>query len=130
MATERTLWTTATVIVLWTLCGCRSEGAIRPDKASLSEAIDDWVRLIEADELTKASQRWSQNEETTQQLAKWWDRLKRCHQQFDYKNWSRQAKELEKPKKFTVGGHSYGYMNTVWEQTPEGWRITHVFICR
>jgi len=101
-----------------------------PRTMDLPEAIEDWIRLLEADQLSAASEKWAKNTEVTQQMVKFWTGLQRCHKQFDYRKWVESAKNAHGVTTFKVGGHEYGCMHTDWEKTPDGWRINHVWECR
>lgn len=130
------------IIAAGPLAGCRqSPPATQPDASpplpiaelsqiGLSAAIDHWVHLIDSDQLSQA-QAWCLNDSARQELAAWWQALRQGHEQFNYGSWSLLAANLKRaPARFTVGGHEYGCMHTVWEPTLQGWRIARVFVCR
>ncbi len=104
--------------------------SINPRNADIPSAIEDWIRLLEADDLQKASKRWAKDNEAAQQMEKFWSNLIRCNKQFDYRKWVESAKNAHGITTFKVGGHEYGFMHTDWEKTLDGWRISHVWICR
>ena len=98
-------------------------------EASLAEAVEAWVALLESGNLPDACERWTKDDEAAQRLTRWWDRLRECHKQYDYRNWVEKAQHVSGDS-FKVGGHEYGYMHTDWERTPQGWRIARVYVCR
>ncbi len=104
--------------------------ATAPSQSGLAEAIEDWVRLLEAGNPAAASKRWASDQEAAGQLTRWWGTLRQCHQRYDYRRWARQAERLADAKAFKVGGHDYGHMHIDWERTARGWRIVRVWPCR
>jgi hypothetical protein len=96
----------------------------------LHQAIEDWIGLLEADDLESASQRWAKDDQVTEQLTQRWQRLRKCHTHVDYRNWIDRARNIGEHSTFKVGGHSYGSLHIDWIKTPEGWRIGKVWVCR
>jgi hypothetical protein len=97
---------------------------------TLADAIEDWIGLLEADDLPSASERWAKDDEAKTQLERFWGKLRTCNEQYDYRNWLEAAGEADGENSFTVGGHSYGFLHTDWVATPLGWRIRSVWACR
>jgi len=101
-----------------------------PKAMTLADAIKDWIRLLETDDLQNASKRWTKNDEARKQLERFWPKLRACNQAFDYRKWLDEATKAEGNGAFTIGGHQYGFMYTDWVATPLGWRIQSVWMCR
>jgi hypothetical protein len=99
-----------------------------PDE-TLAKAVEEWVGLLESNDLSQACNKWARDDEAMQQMTRWWDTLRKCHQQYDYRNWIAKAKHVSGTS-FKVGGHEYGFMHIDWEETPQGWRIVRIWICR
>ena len=113
-----------------------SQPAIEPKAANLAEAIEDWIVLLEKNDLNTANARWARDPDAAGTMQTQWDRLRAGHQQYNYRKWldarGRQpgAKQIGAARKFAVGGHTYDYLNIDWEKTDAGWRISNVWMCR
>jgi len=109
-----------------------------PRTAKLAEALAGWIALLENDQPKTALLRWAKDEAVDQSLTKTWARLRRLHKHYDYRSWidstmgrnSVSAKGIGDAKKFTVGGHDFGYAHIDWQKTTVGWRIARVWTCR
>ena len=107
-------------------------------RAPLSEALEDWVALLEQDDLKVPVQRWARDEQAAKALEQHWARLKQCHQDYNYHTWidgdaqSRRpsAKQVGDATEFTVGGHEFGHLHVKWVKGDRGWRIADVWMCR
>jgi hypothetical protein len=140
----------AAVVVVY---GCRASAgpatapsAIDPKIATLAEALEDWIGLIEKDDLKTAQERWTANATAAKELAELWERVKAAHKQFDCRKWLDNrtategnpiremhpggAKQIGDATKFKVGGHGIGHLHIDWEKTDGGWRIAKVWGCR
>lgn len=106
--------------------------------ATLADALEDWVRLLEKDDVKTAAQRWAADAEAAKVLAERWPQLKECHKDHNYRAWldtppqskGPGAKQIGDATEFTVGGHSFGHHHVVWKKTDAGWRIANVWMCR
>ena len=96
----------------------------------LADVIEDWIGLLETNDLQGASKKWAKDEEARKQLGKLWSNLRECNQQYDYRKWLPEAKKAEAKETFKVGGHAYGFLHTDWVKTSAGWRIGSVWVCR
>jgi hypothetical protein len=111
--------------------------AAEKSKASLPEALEHWIKLVEQDDL-KAAKQWAANPEAEKKLEQTWPQVRQCHKEYDYRRWiERQpegggagAKGVGDATSFTVGGHSFGHVHVKWEKSDAGWRIADVFMCR
>ena len=109
-----------------------------PKTASLDQAIDDWVALLEKDDAKTASARWAKNDDAAKAMADAWPRLAKAHKAHDYRKWLDRlpdyggpgAKQIGDAKTFTVGGHSYDHLHVGWAKGDDGWRIANVWTCR
>jgi hypothetical protein len=108
------------------------------EAATLSTSLEAWVTLLEKDDLTTASKRWTRGAQAARAMEQWWPRLRACQQDYNYRRWLDQRPETDGPgaggigeaTKFTVGGHSYGHLHVNWEKGDGGWKITGVWMCR
>ena len=108
----------------------RAAGSATPKTATLAQALEDWIVLLEANDVGTAQKRWAKDAAATKNMKKWWANLGDCHKQYDYRKWLDRAKQIGDATHFKVGGHSFGYMHVDWEKTGHGWRIAKVWICR
>lgn len=110
--------------------------AIDARNASLAEALQDWISLLEKDDLPTATDRWAKDGQAGATMKQQWANLKECHKKFDYRGWidgkgeSGGAKQIGDGKNFKVGGHDFGHTHIDWERTDAGWRIAKAWICR
>ena len=102
----------------------------RPSKATLVQALEDWIILLEANNTEAAQKRWANDTPAADQMKQWWAKLAECRKQYDYRKWLDGAKQIGDAKEFKVGGHDYGHMHVDWKKTDQGWRIAKVWICR
>lgn len=121
-----------TFVLAILLCGvvCRAAEPIDPAKATLGEAIEDWVKLIEANDAKTAAERWTAGEKAAGELNELWQQQCAAHKKHDYRKWIEQAGKIGDETKFKVGGHSVGHIHVDWIRTRSGWRIEHVWMCR
>ena len=110
--------------------GIETTSAIDPNTATLAEALDDWIVLLEANDVETAQKRWAKDSTATKTMKQWWANLGDCHKQYDYRKWLDRAKQIGDAAQFKVGGHSFGHVHVDWEKTGKGWRIAKVWICR
>ena len=96
-----------------------------PKQATLVEALEDWIVLLEKDDIDTAQKRWA-----NVSLKKWWGNVRACHKEYDYRKWLDGARHIGDATEFKVGGHIYGHMHVDWKKTERGWRIAEVFMCR
>ena len=103
----------------------------------LAEALEDWVRSLEQGDAESAA-KWAGGPEAAKAQAQWWDQLKQCHKEYDYRAWLDRdpatggpgARKIGDAGKFTVGGHSFGHLHVNWVKGKAGWRISGVWACR
>ena len=111
--------------------------AEREPVASLAASLEDFIRLLEKDDL-KSAGRWARDAEAGKLLEERWAQLRQCHKDYDYRKWldgdpagaGPGARQVGDATKFTVGGHSYGHHYVDWEKGANGWRIADLRICR
>jgi hypothetical protein len=108
----------------------RAMASVDSETATLAQALDDWIVLLEANKVETAQKRWAKASATADEMKQWWTKLGECHKQYDYRKWLERAERIEDATQFKVGGHSFGHMHVDWEKTDEGWRIGKVWICR
>ena len=98
---------------------------------SLAAALEDWIVLLEKDDLKTARDRWAGGAEAAEAMAREWKQLKACHKEFNYRTWiDRAAPAGADPTRFTVGGHEYGHRHVIWHKTDKGWRVGEIQLCR
>ena len=125
----------AALLALPCVSGIASE---KQSGASLAEALEDWVRLLEKDDAKAAAGRWARDPEAAKVMEERWSQLKQCHKDYDYRKWLDKdpatggagARGIGDATKFTVGGHSYGHVHVSWVRVDAGWRIGDVWLCR
>jgi len=110
--------------------GPSTRPAADPATASLANAIEDWVTLIERDELKSAQARWTRDAAAARELSELWERVKAAHKRHDYRNWLDDARQIDDARTFKVGGHDVDHLHIDWERTAAGWRIAKVWGCR
>ena len=108
--------------------------------ATLAEAIEDWVALLELDSAEaadRAGERWAKGDAAAEDLKRLWPELRERHAEFDYRTWIKGEKDrpaaadiADDADAFTVGGHEFGHLHTRWAKTADGWRVERVFMCR
>jgi hypothetical protein len=103
---------------------------IDPATATLVQALDDWIILLEANNTETAQKRWTNDSAAASEMKQWWTKLGECHKQYDYRKWLDGAKQIGDATKFKIGGHDYDHMHVDWKKTGDGWRIAKVWICR
>jgi hypothetical protein len=103
---------------------------VDPRTAPLAEALEDWIGLLEKDDVRSASIRWSRDAPAATAMARYWGQLEAAHRRFHYRKWLAFARTIGDGRAFTVGGHSFGYVHVDWEKTADGWRIAQVWVCR
>ncbi|HUT59476.1 MAG TPA: hypothetical protein VNA25_16625 [Phycisphaerae bacterium] len=109
-----------------------------PRTATLAAAVENWITLLEKDDLKAACHRWAADEQVDKDMAERWAGLRKANEQHDYRKWLDKrmegnktgAKAIGEAKAFHVGGHEYHHLHVVWRKTPVGWRIVRVWICR
>lgn len=120
----------------------RAKTDVDPKTASLAAALEDWIQLLEDEDLKTANARWAKDEAAADEIAENWTGLGECHEQHDYRKWmknnsgdgSRQlspggAEMIGNKTGFRVGGHLFGHLHVLWKKTPQGWRIATVLQC-
>ncbi len=116
--------------------------AVDPKTASLAEALEDWITLLEKDDAKAASTRWARDANAAAQMASEWKSVRTCNETLVYRKWldnsSNQsttrlvpggARQIGDAVKFKVGGHSFGHLHVDWVKTEQGWRIAGVWLC-
>lgn len=109
-----------------------------PKTASLEQAIQDWVTLLEKDDGKAAAARWAKDGDAAKAMADAWPRLGQAHKAHDYRKWLDRipdyggpgAKQIGDAKTFTLGGHSYDHLHVEWAKGDDGWRVANVWTCR
>jgi hypothetical protein len=104
--------------------------AMDGETATLAQALEDWIVLLEASDVETAQQRWARDSTAMEGMKRWWARLEECHKQHNYRKWLEAARQIGDATEFKVGGHDYGHMHVDWKKTEQGWRIANVWICR
>ena len=109
-----------------------------PKTASLDQAIEDWVTLLEKGDAKTAAARWAKGGDAAKAMADAWPRLAQAHKSHDYRKWLDKLPDTGAPgarrvgdaKNFTLGGHSYDHLHVEWAKGDDGWRIANVWTCR
>lgn len=123
-------------IALACAAASRSETKSPP---ALGAALEDWIVLLEKDDLKAARDRWAAGAEAADALTEHWPQLKQCHKAHDYRAWldkrpgtegGASADRVGDATRFTVGGHDYGHLHVTWQKTDKGWRVGKVWMCR
>jgi hypothetical protein len=123
--------------LLMTSIQARAHAADGTPKDPLSDALAQWIKSVEKDDLKSASQ-LAAGAEAAKKLEQNWPRVRECHKAYDYRRWidgpregaGPGAKSVGDATTFTVGGHSFGHLHVRWEKSGAGWKITDVFQCR
>jgi hypothetical protein len=126
-----------TLALAVTLAPWRAGGADVVSKPALSDAVGQWIKSVEKDDL-KSARQWAAGPDAAAKLDQLWPRLRECHKQYDYRRWidgppeggGPGAKAVGDATTFTVGGHSFGHVHVKWEKSDAGWKIADVFMCR
>jgi hypothetical protein len=123
------------VVVLTGLVAMLSAAAGPSDRSSLPVALEDWVSLIEKDDVKSAGGRWAKDEKAAAQIRGHWPMIRRAHQAHDYRKWfdgkgRGDAADVGDANQFKLGGHEFGHVHVDWEKTDAGWRVAAVWICR
>ena len=129
------LLSTVLVVVAGPASGSETPRDAQP---SLSEALENWVALLEQDDVKTPAKRWAADEQAAKALEQHWPQLKQCHQDYNYRTWidgdphtgRPGARRVGDATKFTVGGHEFGHLHVNWVKRDNGWRIAGVWMCR
>ena len=106
---------------------------------TLAQSLEDWIVLLEKDDLKTARDSWAAGPEAADALSQQWTQLRQCHKDHNYRAWLDKrpgaeggagAKEVGEATQFTVGGHEFGHLHVDWQKTDKGWRIGKVWMCR
>jgi hypothetical protein len=104
-----------------------TQAAIDPQKATLAEALESWISLLEAGQQDQAAKLWASNAPVASQMSDLWKITLAAHKKYDYRKWSPKVKGDE--VKFKVGGHEFGHLHILWIKTESGWRIQAFLQC-
>jgi hypothetical protein len=116
---------------------CAAGAADVGQKAPLSDALGQWIKFVENDEL-KSARQWAAGPDAAGKIEQLWPRLRECHKDYDYRRWidgppegaGPGAKAVGDATTFTLGGHLFGHLHVKWEKSEAGWTIADVFLCR
>jgi hypothetical protein len=103
---------------------------IDPATATLVQALEDWITLLEANNTETAQKRWANDSAAADRMKQSWAKLAECHKRYNYRKWLNGTERIGDAKEFKVGGHDYDHMHVDWQKTERGWRIAQVWICR
>jgi hypothetical protein len=122
---------------VWRLGSDDGPSAPDPRTATPAAAIEDWVTLVEKDDVKAAAARWAKDADAAAAMKDKWPQLRECHKAYDYRKWVGRrpgggpgAKDVGDATAFTVGGHDYGHHHVKWSRGVGGWRVADVFVCR
>lgn len=105
-----------------------SQAAIDSRTATLQQALENWISLLEDGQQAKAVKLWSATPKAGDEMSEMWAAAVAAHNKYDYRKWISQVKGDE--DKFTVGGHVITHLHIDWIKTQDGWRIRSVWKCR